>query len=462
VNEPTRPAAPASKVVSIYSGRATSASPEDWKALAEADLARSAISPADAKRAGIVPVDPDEAWKILRPKQPKRASDFTAGGIVIPYSDPFGEPLNFSRVRRLAGKWDRDDDGYSLRYKQPPNSMPHLYLPVAAWKAWLPKKRREKIRIPRLIITEGEKKALKASLVGLPAVAIGGVTAYRSAKFYITLLEEFAWFDLSATDVDVIYDSDAYSNPEVREALRAISWTLRRDANPKSIGDRRLTHESAGGKTGLDDFLAAYRKAEDARRAVDAIARHIDPVGEAFAVFNRDLVHVRKKSRYYNIATDTFYESQKKLVEEYAVGTPVIGPKLKEIYPISRWFTDRPATTTVLDVVYEPGRPERFRPDGASNEVLNILAADAARPHPLRAPGRPRPLPRVRHLPHPDAHQGRAPMALRLVCAPRPEARAQDHVCGADMVRGDGDRQEHARPHPLQVPRTPQHVRAQR
>ncbi len=371
---PPRAAAP---VVAIATGLPVA--PPEAPSLAELaaqDLARSGVALAEAAAEGVAPVDSDAAWRILRPKHPERADDFTACGLAIPYRDPWGAPLNFARVRRLAGRWRRGDDP-GQRYAQPPNSMPHLYLPSAAWRRWVGRPG-EPVRVPRLVVTEGEKKALKACLCGIPAVAVGGVTAYQSARHRVPLLPEFGWFDLSGTDVDVVYDSDAYTNSEIADAMLALAWTLRRDAAPRSIGYRRLVAESTGGRTGLDDFLASFASAAEARAAYERLERVEDRAGEAFAVFNRDLVYVRKMARFYNVATGTWYDSRSRLVDEYAVGTPVEGPDGKLVHPIVRWFTDRPARTTVLRVAAEPGAPPRFRPEGSADDVLNLW-----RPSPL-------------------------------------------------------------------------------
>lgn len=347
------------------------------------DLKRSGLTIADARRAGVRLADSDETWKILNPKRPERANDFTVRGMVFPYFDPSGGRLPFSRVRRLVGKWRRDDDG-SQRYASPRNSLPHLYLPAPVCD-WLPRKFREKIRVNQLIITEGEKKAIKANLLGLPTVALGGVYAYQAARHQVTLLEEFSWFDLRETDVEVVFDSDAYLNPDVNRALLGLSHRLRRDANPRSLGQRRLTSENASANVGLDEFLAAYSKPEDARRAYDSLAKKDDLAAEAFAIFNKEIVHVRKKARYYNVATDTWYESQRKVIDEYARGTPVIVDK-RPVYPINLWFTERPPETVVLDVAYTPGKPARYLDEGAPNETLNRWRPTTLEPTPFKRP----------------------------------------------------------------------------
>jgi uncharacterized protein DUF5906 len=356
-------------------------------ALFQADLARSGLTLVHARKLGFDLAGPDELWKLLRPKNPERPKDFTAEGYVIPYWHPSGKRLAYARVRKLRGSWGKDKDD-AQRYAAPLNSLPHLYFPapLLGWVERAPKGK--KILASELGFTEGEKKAAKAALFGIACVALGGVDAYRSARHGVLLLDEIKeWFDLKKTDATMVYDSDAYSNPDVLRALRAFSDVLRRDAHPRSICQKRLTHENVGDKTALDDFLAQFKTAQAARRAYSELEGIADPMIEAFATFDRELVHVKRQTKYYNLAHGTWYPSQQKIVEEYGVGTPVLSAKGKEVYPITRWFPERNANeTSVLDVWYTPGKPERYpSPDGAG-DVLNTWRAGPLEPTPYKGP----------------------------------------------------------------------------
>jgi hypothetical protein len=127
-------------------------------------------------------------------------------------------------------------------------------------------------------------------------------------------------------------------------------------------------------KTALDDFLSAFASPESARHAFEAVPTKGDETNEAFAKFDSELVQVRKKVRYFNSATRTFYPSQRGVVEEYGVGATVPSDDgKKRVLPISLWLTERnPQVTTVTDVVYTPGQPARFKArDGDEHDTLN-------------------------------------------------------------------------------------------
>lgn len=107
-----------------------------------------------------------------------------------------------------------------------------------------------------LIITEGEKKAAKACLCGLPTIGLGGVWSWRSADmslFFIPCLERVAW---ARRNVYIVYDSDSRTNPDINQALRKLAEELCLRGALPHIATLPEVYED-GRKTGLDDFLAA-------------------------------------------------------------------------------------------------------------------------------------------------------------------------------------------------------------
>ncbi|MDR1343940.1 MAG: DNA primase [Tannerellaceae bacterium] len=76
----------------------------------------------------------------------------------------------YFRVRWQYPDDHLDKDGKPYKYKSPPGSGTHIYIPEKLRAAF-----KSKEKIPRLFIQEGEKKAEKASKHGLPSVAVSGI-----------------------------------------------------------------------------------------------------------------------------------------------------------------------------------------------------------------------------------------------------------------------------------------------
>ncbi|MEO7859898.1 MAG: DUF3854 domain-containing protein [Nitrospirales bacterium] len=101
----------------------------------------------------------------------------------------------------------------TMRYWQPPNTSPHLYLPpLLSWRNVA------KHVTASLTITEGEKKAACACQHGLITAGIGGVWCWRSTldngdNLTLPMLDEFQWTDRT---VLVCPDSDAWHEGKSR------------------------------------------------------------------------------------------------------------------------------------------------------------------------------------------------------------------------------------------------------
>lgn len=112
------------------------------------------------------------------------------------------------------------------------------------------------VNVP-LHITEGAKKALKATQEGLACVALAGVDAWkdqRSGKSApIPDLEKIVW---QGRRVYVVYDSDLATKPAVRFAEFRLGRELRdRGADVYAV---RLPGGPNGEKVGLDDYLCRH------------------------------------------------------------------------------------------------------------------------------------------------------------------------------------------------------------
>jgi hypothetical protein len=77
-----------------------------------------------------------------------------------------------------------------------------------------------------LIITEGEKKALRACKAGLPTVAVAGVWSWRSKKKGVAAIPDFDDIEWTGRKVYLAFDSDLMTNPNVIAALNALAHEL--------------------------------------------------------------------------------------------------------------------------------------------------------------------------------------------------------------------------------------------
>lgn len=218
--------------------------------LAEAKLAGSCITVEEAKYAGIKILEGSKVEGLFAGAQ-------KAGALQINYLTPEGKPTGFYRVRyleKLPGL--RGQAAKPLRYQQPPNTAPGVYFPRVKGVNWMSYLADESNPI---IITEGELKALCATVRGMPTIALGGVWSFKSAKEGRSLLEDLEAIPWKDRTVYVVYDSDAVSNPKVVQAAVGLATTLGErgaavfDAGIPQIGDT---------KTGLDDYLFARSNAD--------------------------------------------------------------------------------------------------------------------------------------------------------------------------------------------------------
>jgi hypothetical protein len=115
-----------------------------------------------------------------------------------------------------------------------------------------------------VFITEGEKKAAKATLEGFPCVGLSGVWNFKdSENEFLPELDECIWKDRS---VYIVFDSDISDKHSVKQAeIRLAINLLNRGAIVLSV---RLPNEENGDKNGLDDYLVRY-ESDEFRKLVD-------------------------------------------------------------------------------------------------------------------------------------------------------------------------------------------------
>ncbi len=266
-----------------------------------ADLGASKLTPADlgAREAG--------ASELAAVNIESRA----VKGYVIPYFDINGDPIAFYRIKLLD---------YDPKYKQPKNSLNHIYYPKTFSSALL-RTMTSKDRPSYIILTEGEKKAAAATKAGFPTVAVGGVDNWRNRTIVLpgetkltqgysgngsqtiraqlpsttSTIEEASTFatglqsliDLISQNnlnLIIVYDSDKSNNPqglkpEVQRAAAALGYEMRYQGIPVNHIRQMILPNGTSGKSkvGLDDYLV--------QEGPEALQELIDATLEARSAF---------------------------------------------------------------------------------------------------------------------------------------------------------------------------------
>lgn len=183
----------------------------------------------------------------LRPKEVPLKSAESA--FQIPYFDIHGQPNRFYRLKLMPAI--SDPNGHKIKYWQPADTAPHLYLaPLLPWEAiatdptW------------PLYLIEGEKKAAAGIQSGLTCAGIGGVWAWRGVlengdKLTLPQLDEFRWTNRA---VRLLPDSDVWRASK-EQALRGF-FALGKELQARGAQVEYLVLPDLGsGKCGLDDWL---------------------------------------------------------------------------------------------------------------------------------------------------------------------------------------------------------------
>ena len=105
-----------------------------------------------------------------------------------------------------------------------------------------------------VFITEGEKKAAKATLEGFPCIGLSGVFNFKEKGIdFLPELDKCNWKD---KNVFIVFDSDITEKAGVRLAEHRLANELtKRGAKVFAL---RLPEQTNGDKNGLDDYLFRY------------------------------------------------------------------------------------------------------------------------------------------------------------------------------------------------------------
>lgn len=171
----------------------------------------------------------------------KRWNQRLGSAWVIPYLDETGRTVTYNvkpnNPLKRAGRLQK--------YIAPKGEKARVYIPPGV---------HELMRDPsyRIIITEGEKKALSATSAGFNAVAVRGIDTWHAAGF-TTLTDDLQRFAWNGREAFVCFDSDAAENEQVESASRLLANQLSQAGATTRI--IRLPSGPEGEKWGLDDFL---------------------------------------------------------------------------------------------------------------------------------------------------------------------------------------------------------------
>lgn len=232
------------------------------------DLRASGLSDDTLRHTGYRSATADETRKIL---------GFSVGpGLVIPYTLPEGEAPFF----RVKPDTPPVLDGKPAKYLTPKGAGNRLFVPARLSGAILQDAEKP------LLITEGEKKADKASQEGFPTLSVPGVWSWRHKNEQgqsepIPDLDRINW---KGRNVVIAYDSDATKNAEVHRAEEALAGELvKRGA---SVRVARIPEGPEGEKQGLDDLLV-----NTARNSLLQVLKLAKPWGmDTLGLLNTDQV----------------------------------------------------------------------------------------------------------------------------------------------------------------------------
>lgn len=273
--------------------------------LAAEDLARSGISAKDAAFAGIVAV----------PQADKVYPDYApAPALLIPYFDPWSGglvmyangvgPQPFARIRYLDKAPTKPatnpfKPAKEQRYAQPANSGVHAYFPVVRGVSWTHIAADPDYPV---LIVEGEKKALAATLNGFSTIGLGGVFNFYENGALLPELERFAWKDRRTF---ICFDSDAAHNPQIQaaEARLATELSMHRGAQLHLV---RLPNLKNGDKQGIDDFL--LNEGPDALDKLLQSAPRMRKIDTAVVSLNGRVAWIEKEGCVYDLRSKEFIQ----------------------------------------------------------------------------------------------------------------------------------------------------------
>lgn len=209
-------------------------------------------------------------------------------GMIFPFLRPGEADPTYCRVKPDFPRLGKDGD--PVKYEAPRGKPLRAYFPpnFAELSADVTQ---------RIVLTEGEKKALAAASYGYACIGLTGVWSWQQArprtqsgKAYgerelIPDLLAIAWKD---RDVVIAFDSDMADKPIVKLAAIRLSEALTELGAEVSVAT--LAPGPQGEKTGLDDFIV--REGADALASLAALIDSAKPAGEPPTLEPMDWAHM--------------------------------------------------------------------------------------------------------------------------------------------------------------------------
>lgn len=353
-------------------------SADDPEDLAAKDLERSGIDLDAADGAGMY-VD-DDAREVFETFKPLPV-------LAIPYFDPVtkepvtfereGKTYDFHRVRYLVEP--PAARGFikkkSRRYDQPPGSGVHAYFPITDQVDW--SEVYEDPEIP-VVITEGEKKALRGCMSAVPTLGLGGVYNFMSDDRLLDSLDRLC---VAGRDFYICFDSDAASNPDIQaaEGRLATELSLKRGARvflaripePKlKKGEKRKDLP----KIGLDDYIVEH--GDDKFMDLLENAQQMRKIDAAVLGLNRSIAWIEEEGAVVDTETNGFIRKDNLVSGSRFAPLEVMVPTLKgtgqkRLSVAAEWLV-HPHAQRFHSVTFNPNSQDKIVKDEDGREALNL------------------------------------------------------------------------------------------
>lgn len=331
----------------------------DAKNKALADLARSGLDADAAKTMGLRYLTATETQQELY--------GMDAPAYYIPYFHPFTGAGWAGRYRLTARPSNLTDEKKDFRYMQGKGTPLHLYFwPGLDWKALLTPESKPtgKPKPPaHIYITEGEKKAAKACVDGLPCIGLAGVESWQSKKKGYPVLPDFDLVDWTRRPVSVLYDSDIETNINIRKARLKLLDRLVELGAVVSWG--KVPPGPNGEKQGLDDLLLDGGREAFSRIELRAHHHRLEKLNERY-------VYVKQTSAIWDGKTRRMKKPGAFRDDNSTEKIRVLRAGSVQETKLGVAWCDWPGRLEVDEAVFAPGHG-RFFPDPETGEAkLNL------------------------------------------------------------------------------------------
>jgi len=215
------------------------------------DLRNSGLSDETIAACGIYS---EANYKSLGVLPGRRLPKKCAPALVFPFRDEDGT----SGYRRIKPDNPRKLKGKPVKYESPLSRANEVFVPPKTFSA---------LDDPNveLILTEGEKKSLKADQEGFPCLGLVGVFGWkvRKAERLLPMLDRIQW---KGRKTYIAFDSDITDNESIQDAESRLAAQLtNRGAVVRCV---RFPDLVDGSKCGVDDFLV-HHSVGDFRKLLD-------------------------------------------------------------------------------------------------------------------------------------------------------------------------------------------------